>query len=480
MPDEPLTVVKAEPLDEDLQIVQSHVDAGKDIPHSVASRVWEFLNPVGIATGALKGAANTAIGLGELAYDYVPGVATASDALQKATSGDVLPAQPLFDQARQDVTPRTPAEQVGNTAEQIGEFFLPTGLAGKAGKVAEIAKATLLGRAQTGSNAQGLVTGAVTAALPGAGTAARAAGRLEQSAEKGIVRALAPTKEWAKVEARKIAPQMLERGVSGSRAQMLATAESRTAELGQAIGAEVSAAAARGETVAADRFRTAIDHARAALTVQDAKGAVRAIPGTETVINRLDKLDQFAQSLGADIPIDQAQHIKQVWDKIVSKAGLYGQKAGGNATDNAAAWATREGASAFRNLIATGNPTLDAINKEFAFWQGLKKVLTETEQRTQSHGGGLTSAILGASGAGAGFASGDSTSDRVQNAIIGGVVGRNLVRVLQSPYWQTKISAPFKQVLANALASGSVQKVESAVSRIVSAAPAQLRTAEAQ
>lgn len=457
---------------------REHVAEGKPVPHSAVHSILDWAE--GLVTGAVKGAANTAIGLGEAAYNYVPLIGQASDAAQKAVFGDVQPAGPLFAQARKDMAPEGAAEKLGYTGEQVGEFFLPTGAAGSVGKAAEVGKAALLGRAQSGSNVAGAVSGALTAALPGAGAAKRLAGQLEEGAEKGVVQALGPTKEWAKVEAAKLAPQMLARGVGGSRAAMLQQAETKSAELGKALSAEVAAAAARGETVSGPLFSTAIDHARSSLTVQDAKGIVRAIPGTEAVIKRLDKLDQFVKSLGNDVPIDQAQHVKQVWDKIVSKAGLYGQKSGGSATDNATAWATREGASAFRKLISTGNATIDDINKEFAFWKGLRNVLKETGQRTQSHGAGLTSAILSAAGASAGYASGSTLSDRVQNAIIGGVAGRKLTAIMRSPWWQTKMVAPLKYGLAHALSSGNVQAVEGAVKRIVAAMPAQLRPAEAQ
>jgi hypothetical protein len=85
-----------------------------------------------VATGAVKGAANTAIGLGQLAY-RVPGVRQASDAVQRAVAGDVQPADALFDQARASVQPTTTAENVGFMGEQMAEFLAPIGLAGKVG-----------------------------------------------------------------------------------------------------------------------------------------------------------------------------------------------------------------------------------------------------------------------------------------------------------------------------------------------------------
>ncbi len=139
---------------------------------------------------------------------------------------------------------------------------------------------------------------------------------------------------------------------------------------------------------------------------------------------------------------------------------------------------TREGASAFRKLLAQGNQTLDALNKEYGFWKGLKTVLTETERRTQGQSSGLSSVVLGGSGATAGAFVGDSPSDRVQNAIIGGIAARQLTKVMQSAAWRTKVSAPLKAMLADALSSGSASRIESASKTILRSIPAAYRPSE--
>lgn len=50
-----LSIVSSAPLDDDLKIVKSHVDAGKDVPHSVISRLLEWLPAAGGAIGGLVG-----------------------------------------------------------------------------------------------------------------------------------------------------------------------------------------------------------------------------------------------------------------------------------------------------------------------------------------------------------------------------------------------------------------------------------------
>ena len=437
-----------------------------DIPRTQAQAQR---NPIAdVAIGAAKGVGNTAVGLGEMVH-MIPGVSRAVDAMYGAPV-----SERGFAQARQAVAPTNTAQRIGFGAEQIGEFFLPTGPAGKA---LQAGKSGLLTLAQTGSPLTAGVSAGLTSVLPGAGAAQRASTSLREGAEKTMAQALGPTKEWAKDTARKVAPEMLKRGVGGSRAAMLEQASQQTRSVGAQIGAEIQAAAAAGQTISGNGVRGAIGQAAAGLHVADATGAAIPIAGTEAVVRRLAKLDAFVAKLGDDIPIDKAAKVKTTFDQIVSKAGLYGQKAGASATDSANAWAIREAAGAFRGLLAKANPTLDDLNAEYAFWKGLRTVLTETEKRTQAQSGGLVAAGMGGSGAVVGAMSGEGASDRVQNALIGGVAGRQLVRALQSPQWRTQVSAPMKEVLAKALASGRAEAVTAAVARITSAMPAQFRNA---
>lgn len=446
-----LSQLRAQPAPEQKSIYNKAADAAVDI-----------------GIGAVKGVGNTVFGLGKIFHDYTP-VGRISDA--------ILPG--AFEQRPPELAPQGTAQHVGYGAEQIGEFFLPTGAAGKVGKAAEVGKAGLLSLAQSGSPTAAGVSAGLTAVIPGAGAAKKASGMLEEGAEKTMAQALGATKEKMKDEAATLAPEMLRRGVRGSRDAMLAQAEQKTGEVGAKIGQEYAAAGAAGQTVPGAAIRAELEKAAETLAVKDAAGNPVAIEGTQKVARRLAKLDQFIDSLGPDIPVDQAARIKQTWDRIVSKAGLYNQKAGASATDNADAWAIREAAGAFRDLL-NKNPTIADLNKEFAFWKGLKTVLSETQKRTQAQGGGLVSAGMGGAGAIAGALTGDTASDKAQNAVLGGLAGRQFIRVIQSPAWRTTVTGPMKQKLADALASGNAERIATAIGRIVAAAPAELKQAFAQ
>lgn len=437
---------------------------------------------VDVATGAAKGISNTVLGGIQAINKYVPGVRQASDAVQRVAFGDVVPAQALMEGARRELRPTNTPQKVGYYGEQTAEFFAPTGVVGKLGKAAEVAKAGALSLAQSGGDpASAGVSAALTAAIPAAGGLKTvAAAKLKEGAAKEMAQALGATKEWAKAEAAKLAPQMLKRGVGGSREAMLSTAKATAARVGSQLDDAYKLAAQAGETVPADIVTGNVQLVRDALQIQNAAGKRVTIPGTEGVVAKLDELAEFVQTLGPDIPVDKAAHVKRTWDAIVSKAGLFGPKATANATDSANAWAIREASNSFRELL-NSNPSIAALNKEAAFWTGLKNVLKETQKRTQAQAGtGLVQAGTGGAGAVIGAMSGDSNSERAMNAVIGGLAGRQLVKLVQSPAFRTQVSGPLKQQLADALGSQSTGRIAGAVQRIIASMPAQMRPEFAQ
>jgi len=418
--------------------------------------------------GAEKGIQNTIIGLGEMVH-RIPGVSRAVDALY----GDPGLSARAFAEGRRSTTPSNTGERVGFATEQIGEFFVPG--TGAAKLSVAVPKAVAHTYAQSGDATTAGLSGALTAVTPAiVRGAARAAGALREGAQKNVVQALAPTKEWAKTEARRIAPEMLERGVKGSRASMLEQAREQTRAIGQQIGATIDDAAKQGTTIDGLAARGYITQARNTLLTTDAKGNPVPIEGAQAAVRQLDRLTNFVEGLGDDIPIDRAHAVRKTWDRIVSKAGLFGPKATASSTDNAKAWAIREGSGGFRNLLASARPDLAKLNQEYSFWKGLQNVLTETEKRTQSHTGGLIASGTGGAGAIVGAMSGDSMSDRAQNALLGGLAGRQLVKLIQSPAWRTTVTAPMKNMLADALASGQTGPLLSAMGKISAALPSQV------
>lgn len=439
-----------------------------------------------LAIGAGKGLANTVTGLGEMAYRYVPGVQQVSDAVQRAAFGDVIPGDQLINSAQQTLlAPSNTAQQVGFTGEQIGEFFIPAakagalakvpGLARVAPRVAQAGQAALLTGAQGGSGTEAGVSGALAAAFPAAGAARRTGQRLQQGAEKNIAQALGATTRDLKKDAMAIAPEMIRRGVRGSRERMRELAADQVQAVGARIGQAVDNAAQAGQTLSGSVIRGNIQLAKDALSERMANGRLKIVPGYEQVAQQLDALDDYVRQLPADIPFDLAHRLKQRWDSVVDAAGLFGTKGIASAADKSRASAFEKGADAFRDLLNNGSTTLADLNREFGFWKKLSKVSEATALRTQAQTGGLMAAMGAASGAAGGLGLGDSVGEKLGSAAALGLAGRNIVKLIQSPAWRTTVTAPMKQKLADALASGSAERVSLAVGRIVASLPAQLR-----
>jgi hypothetical protein len=292
-----------------------------------------------------------------------------------------------------------------------------------------------------------------------------------------MAQALGATTKPLKREAAGLVRPLLDRGIKGSREAIYHQAKAMSATLGQQLDQVYTTAAQAGGAIPAASVKTVLGQADDAFVTVTSTGQRVPIPGTDAVRTQLEALKQFVgqiENTVGEIPIDKAAAIKQTWDDIVSKAGLFGDgpiSAGDKATKRA----IKTASDSFRTLI-NRDPAIADINKELSFWIGLRRVLHATKERTQSQQGGLTAAIAGsAPGAALGGMTGDTTWDRFQNAIIGGVLGRKLVGAVQSPAFRTSVAAPLKDALADALASGSVGNVASALAKITAALPSQIR-----
>jgi len=98
----------------------------------------------------------------------------------------------------------------------------------------------------------------------------------------------------------------------------------------------------------------------------------------------------------------------------------------------------------------------------------LRDVTRATEARVKPQSKGLIRAIGMGSGIVAGAASGDDPIERLGQAVGGGILGSQLVRVVQSPRYRLA-SAQLKNKLAEVLMSGKRSRIELAVGRLAAA-----------
>jgi hypothetical protein len=430
---------------------------------SLLSQAGTIAADIGI--GAAKGVGSTVFGLGKLVRDYTP-IGRISDA--------ILPA--AFAQKPVEIVPSNTAQKVGYTGEQIGEFFLPTGVAGKAGKIAEAAKAAGLTMAQGGTPTQAGVSAALGAVVPAIGALrGRAATALEESAEKGVMQALGPTKERYKAIAERLTPAILQRGLRGSRESLQAKAAATLETVGDQLDAALTQHG--GQVISTTPVTAALETAKDAFRTVTAAGKV--VEFEPRSIKQLSGLQQIIADLGPDATVDQLVAVRRAWDKVVSQAGGFAQRGSGAIgvplKDQSEAWAKREATGAIRKVLDAEVPDLSAINKEWSFWKNLDDVLTQTLQRSQPQGPGLIRQTAEAAGTVVGgiAGSGGGPGGTVGGAFALGKLAKWATQAFNSPRWKLA-SAQTKDALADAIASNNTQKIANALGKISASVPSQL------
>ena len=463
----------------------------------------------------------------------------------KATLWDArkgITPQPVAAASPEETQPSAVSRFVSNAAERVNPVTMVTGLAqavahpvqtmgalagaqraqfGKAGEafqrggaagMTEAVGHTLAGalpilgpmaadigeQAGTGdiAGALGAVVGSV-APVAAAGPVGRAAGRLsgplQRSAERRVVQALGPTKERFKAIAEKRAPEILQRGLGGSRASLQTQAAAQVKAAGSAIDDVLTKHGDRPVdpapiVEALEQAKSTFQTTRQIPIADAIKDGLERTPGAKIVGNivelpvvhepravaQLSQLQQVVNGLGPSARVDQLVAIRRTWDKVVADAGGYGHRARGGIgqplADVSEAAAKREATKAIRALLDDEVPSLSAVNKEFAFWKDLDSVLRQTLRRTQPHGPSLTGRVREAGGAAAGAVIGATAGGPVGAAVgslATGALAKAAHAAFTSPRWRL-VSARTRARLADALASGDTERVSQALGRVTS------------
>lgn len=499
-------------------LVNGDPPIGADVSHLVApatvepdwmQRTADALESgvANVGVGIAKGAGQTAVNLGKM-VQKVPGVTRAVDALY----GSPGISQASMQEADRVLTPANTAQHVGKIGEQVAELVAPVGavqragvsaaarygpqLAGTIGETAakllpnvavQAAGGAGMSAAQGGSPLVGAVLGGAAPAIGSALDSIPAS--LRESADKRVMQALGPTKERFKAIAARLVPEIQKRGLGGSREALQAQAADTLSTVGDQLDTALTQYGSKAIPTApvATALETAKDAFRTSTQMPVAEAAAKGLlpkatsvaNGVATIavefepraIRQLDGLQQIISDVGDTATVDQLTGIRRAWDKVVSQAGGYAQRAGGAIgvplQDQSEAFAKREGATAIRKLLADNVPDLAAINKEYAFWKNLDDVLTQTLQRTQPQGPGLLGQAAAAGGSAVGAIAGSTAGPggAVGGAVVMGKVAKMAQTVLTSPRWRF-VDAKLKNALADAISSGSTSQMATTLGQI--------------
>ena len=129
----------------------------------------------------------------------------------------------------------------------------------------------------------------------------------------------------------------------------------------------------------------------------------------------------------------------------------------------------KKASDSLRQLVNT-NTTLAELNAERRSGSGCAMSRRRRNSGGSGRAGGLIPSIAAAGGAGAGAAVAGWPG-----AIVGTATAHQLARLVQSPAWLNRVSAPMKDALATALASGNAPRIAGAVRRLIASLPAELR-----
>ncbi len=406
-----------------------------------------------------------------------------------------------------DMQTDTPGEKVGYAAGTLGSLILPQAAASRGITAASklLPKGAQLAARAAG---EGVVAGGISgatggdagtaatlgAAIPVVGTLAGAVNAkltpaLRQAAEKKVAQALGATKEKFKAIAAKRAPQILDRGLSGSKEAMLKDATAQAKEIGAAIDDVFkqhgsTAMPTSAITAALEDAKASYQTFRTVPLGEAIKEGLEKTPGAKIVGNmvevpvvldprpvaHLTELQNIVKGLGDEATVDQLRALRKVWDDVVDQAGGFQHKSPGSSfgiplSEQTEAWAKKQGANAIREMLNSDVPDLGALNKEFSFWSDLRKVIKSTQGRQQAQSNSLNRVISSGVGSTIGGMSGDSYTERAQNAIAGAIVGPQVFKAMTSTRWRM-VDAGLRDRLAKALASGVPGEISAALAKV--------------
>ncbi len=267
-------------------------------------------------------------------------------------------------------------------------------------------------------------------------------------------RALAPTTKVNKAIAKKITPELIERGEYGS----LKSLEERAASQAQQLKGPLDVAYSATPAAATVGSGTKIIQS---LETLKTKYTVAGIPANPTAVKAISGVQDIVQQFGPDIPPNALRKLKHIFDEPVALGGGYG---GTDLGTKYTLKAQKEAANSIREIMGQASPDVARLNKEISFWLDVQKVTRESGLRRTGQEGGLArvlSPLATGATAGLGLHYGGATS--LQAA--GGVVLADLtIRIMRSPAWRT-MSAVTKDRIAASLARGDVGTVVALATR---------------
>ncbi len=295
---------------------------------------------------------------------------------------------------------------------------------------------------------------------------------LRREAENTVSqRVLAPGNPKYKSTAQTIAPDVLSRGLQGSRLELRQLADEGMEDAGSKIDAAVQArnAQAGGNNVQMQPILKQLGDKISELQVQG-----EDIPTAAGRVKQLKGLYDYLAKQGATMPFEDLRKIRDDFYATADKAKGY-QGPDVNVPD--VGWAAREAGSAIRSGIAADRPELVGPNADFTFFKRLGDVLDPTLGRPTTVSTAPTGVTGGQSTAGAiigaTLAAGSKTPGlQGASALVASRLLPAILEAKNSPAWQLATAAQ-KMKLADAVERGDFGLANATLINISRGAPRQ-------
>lgn len=340
--------------------------------------------------GALKGAGHTIASIGELGAKALSPIDKLTGA-KPIKSGDTERALNRVSGSQSSLTPTNTAQKVGFGAEQIGEFFIPAGFAGKAVKAAESGIDTLKA-GKLVKNLSKLTTKSAVEGIAGASTVAAQGGTKEDIRNVGIVSAAFPVFSKALSSIIEKVPEtawsaILKRSPVESAKNPILPAQASKAGLLSSTRTGLIEQAKKGiqavEVTLDDLLKNSketINGNKVAGYLDELSSAYSGIPGEQSSVATIQDIANNVRSLG-DIPAIKANELKRDIYSLISKT--YGK---GTLEIPAKREAQKLIAHGLKKEIEAIIPEAQSLNAKQAVFLQVKKALEKSLSRTEGKG----------------------------------------------------------------------------------------------
>lgn len=440
---------------------------------AITRAATEFYNksPLAPAVAALKGAAHVAAHPLDTWLGALPIAQTVKDAAKAQWNQAVIAAQKTKD-ALTMRDPLSASEAIGHGLAAVIPLLGPAAAdVGEHGAKGDVA---------------GMVGGALGLLSPFAAhygldlkigspeaRAAKAEGLEQQAATQVKEQVLAPGNPRYKPTATRIAPEVLSRGLQGTRDQLRQTAQEGMAD-----------ATTRIDSAAKIDPQEPIDLKPVVQALNDEIDALKPTgsvpPGMEHRVAALQAQRDFVLSEAEKqtgskteltLPFEQVRGLRQVLDRQAAEGQVY-SRVDPQHPASIQAKAAAEAAGALRDSIAKGRPEIVQPNADYAFFKALNDVLDPDRGRPKQTNyvpSGITGG-MSTTGAVIGQAMSNVPGLKAIGALVGSQVLPKIKAALASPEFQL-MDATKKMKLAEDLRSGSVGRVQRALITVSALAP---------